>query len=133
MILLIEDHLDTALALQKLLHIGGNQTIAVGTLAAARALLATQSFELIICDILLPDGNGREFMREVRARITCPAIAMTASVHGSEQDECLSAGFDGCLPKPVQFDRVLKVIADLKASRPPPASTGDGWQPMKSQ
>lgn len=49
------------------------------TLAAARAALAAGSFDLLILDINLPDGNGLDFLREFRRQFTTPVMLLTAN------------------------------------------------------
>lgn len=48
-----------------------------------------------------------------RARI----VAITAHAHPSDREQCLAAGFDEYLPKPVDMNRMIELVGDLVASR----------------
>lgn len=136
MILLIEDHQPTALALQRLLRIAGYQSTIVTTLAAARAVMALPNhLQLIISDVHLPDGNAIDLIRE-RKNKSCPAIAVTGSLHTRDEiDQCLSAGFALCLRKPIEFDELVRAIKrvhqidDLAPDSAP--KNGDPQQPSR--
>jgi DNA-binding response OmpR family regulator len=120
MILLIEDHAPTSNALQKLLRMARHEVVAVRTLGAARAMLAIQSFTLIVSDITLPDGSALELMREFGERKPCPAIALTGSLSTVEHKvECTQVGFDLCLQKPIDFDTLTRAIEQLARLKPP--------------
>lgn len=92
------------------------------------ALVERESFDLILLDIMLPDGNGLEILAELRQRQRLPVILMSAL--GAEQDRILgfSQGADDYLPKPfstremdVRIDAVLRRVAyehQAKAEQP---------------
>jgi CheY-like chemotaxis protein len=70
-------------------------------LGAARSLLEMNEPDLVLLDVRLPDGNGLDFLREVRAREPSPrVVVMSASVLSAERDEALRAGCDEFLGKP---------------------------------
>lgn len=120
MILLIEDHQSTAVALQRLLRIAGYESTIVTTLAAARAFLTLPNdLELIISDVHLSDGNALDLIRDCRSR-SCPAIAVTGSIHTREEiDQCLAAGFALCLRKPIDFENLVHAIKKVRQGDKP--------------
>jgi PleD family two-component response regulator len=69
-VLLVEDHSDSAKAMARLLRTFGFQVEITYRLAEARAAARAGKFDLIICDIALPDGSGLDLMRELRLRRT---------------------------------------------------------------
>jgi light-regulated signal transduction histidine kinase (bacteriophytochrome)/CheY-like chemotaxis protein len=115
-ILLVEDHKDTARVMARLLAQLHYNVRTADTIAAARAMIAAHEFDLMICDLGLPDGNGADLMREVRERSTMPAIALSG--YGMEDDVRRSreAGFDRHLVKPVNFQLLHETIRQTTAA-----------------
>jgi two-component system KDP operon response regulator KdpE len=70
-------------------------------LGAARSLMTTNPPDLVLLDVRLPDGNGLDFLREVRSHEPSPrVVVMSASVLAVERDEAIRAGCDAFLGKP---------------------------------
>src|SRR5262249_47513197 len=115
-VLLVEDHTDTAEALSEFLRKHGFRVRVAITLAEARAA-ASESFDVLVSDIQLPDGTGLELMNEVRMRRSVPAIAMSG--FGSQEDvqRSFDAGFGLHLVKPVTGMQVIEAIESV-LSRP---------------
>lgn len=116
-IMLLEDHSDSAGALARLLARRGHQVETITTIQAARELLGRESFDLLLCDLGLPDGSGVDFLMEARKNgHAMPAIALSG--FGMEEDvaRCEQAGFFTHLTKPVEIPR-LEAIID-RISRP---------------
>jgi DNA-binding response OmpR family regulator len=115
-ILLIEDHPDTAASLTELLTEEGFEVQTVRTAASALAVDLAR-VDLVVSDLGLPDRSGHELMRELRARRTLPAIALSG--YGTEADMRASeaAGFDAHLTKPVDWSELLAVIERVSASK----------------
>ena len=76
-ILLVEDHLDTAVALSRLLRLAGYRVGTAGGVQDALRLCATEQFDLLISDIGLPDGTGHELMRELADRSGAKGIVVS--------------------------------------------------------
>jgi CheY-like chemotaxis protein len=68
-ILIVEDHADSATMLARLLYRSGKgyAPVAVGTCAMAIEAASNLRFDLLICDIMLPDGDGCELLAKLRA------------------------------------------------------------------
>src|SRR3954466_1210064 len=71
-ILIVEDDPDVAQILEELLQDSGYSTSLAATLAAAQAALALTHFDLVLCDLLLPDGNAE---MELRSQAPCLFMA----------------------------------------------------------
>lgn len=111
MILLVEDHLDTAKAMARLLNLSGYQVHTANSYADAVALCGEHRFDLLISDVGLPDGSGYDLMREMLEN-KCATKGIAVSGYGSQQDvqESLQAGFSEHLVKPVAFDALRDAI-----------------------
>ncbi len=76
--------------------------------------------DLILMDIHLPGMDGISALRALRAdpeTRTIPVVALTASAMPEEQDEILSAGFDGYETKPIGVKRLQEVVLEGLAVR----------------
>lgn len=112
-ILLIEDHEDTARAVALILETTGNHVSLAFTIADALGVLVRESFDIIICDLSLPDGTGIKLINGVRAFCKTPAIALTGYAGPEDAKRCLEAGFDRHHAKPLQFAELMQSIAEL--------------------
>ena len=112
-ILLVEDHDDTARALARLLTSRGYEIQTVGTVASGIEAVEQGRFDLLLCDIDLPDGTGLQLIERVRERCQTPALALTR--FGMEEDvaKCKRAGFEAHLTKPVNFQKLEATIQQL--------------------
>lgn len=119
-ILLVEDHRDSRDAMAKLLRFSGYQVSTAGSVAEAIRAADGQGIDLVVCDLTLPDGNGSQLMRELRARGPMPAIAVTGHTDGSGGDGSDPVEFRDRLLKPVDLPLLLNAIEN--ATRPPDSS-----------
>ncbi len=72
LVLVVDDSLTVRMDLLEILEAAGLQTQACATVAAARQALAQDRFALVILDVLLPDGDGIELLKEIRAMPSPP-------------------------------------------------------------
>ena len=126
-ILLVEDHLDTALAMAELLRATGHRVTTAASVGQGLALAAAaqesgngSGIDLVVSDLGLPDGHGNDLMRELKRRYGLPGIALSG--YGMEEDiqQSREAGFDRHLTKPVGI-RVLEA-AIRAAAKPRPGA-----------
>lgn len=111
-ILLVEDHLDTAQLLRRLLENEGHQVRVATNICDALQLSAEGPMDLIISDLGLPDGTGYDLMNSVRPKLPVAVPAIALSGYGADADiqrshEC---GFVEHITKPVDFNRLLETI-----------------------
>jgi CheY-like chemotaxis protein len=109
-ILVVEDHLDTLTCLSKLLALRGHDVATAATLETARVLCEHGSFDFIICDLSLPDGDGCE-LAEIAKRCNTKAIALTGYGMPEDIDRTTKAGFCAHLTKPVDWQAVEAAMA----------------------
>ena len=124
-ILLVEDHVvNQKLAMTMLERLGHRVTLAEnGRIALER--LRQQSFDLVLMDMQMPEMDGIEATRRIRAGETDrhqPIVAMTANAMQGDPERCLEAGMDDYLSKPIK-SAALKEMLDKFARA---ADAGDG-------
>lgn len=106
--LLVEDSDDLAAAVASRLALDGHGVDRAATLLEARSFLNSAPYDLILLDISLPDGDGRDFLaRERQARRDTPVIMMTASASLSDRVSTLDRGADDYITKPFDFAELL--------------------------
>lgn len=106
-VLLIEDEPWLGEAVRDQIEKDGHPTDFVASLAEARRHLAAASYDLILLDLLLPDGRGLDFLRELRAGgSTVPVIILTALDQVSNRIAGLNAGADDYLVKPFDLSEL---------------------------
>lgn len=105
--LLIEDNAQLAEAVADRLSLDGHVVDHAGDLQTARDFTATGSYDLILLDIMLPDGDGRTFLASHRTRqIRTPVIVLTARSEVSDRVGILDLGADDYMIKPIDFSEL---------------------------
>jgi CheY-like chemotaxis protein len=125
-ILIVEDHADSAEALDRWLKSKGHRTRSAGSCAEALALCEAEQFDLLIVDIGLPDGDGWELLGRVRRTCATPAIALTGYGRADDVARSRAAGFDAHLTKPVEFAELAAIMPRFERPAGPPAPAGAG-------
>ncbi len=112
-ILVAEDNLvNQKLTLKILSKLGFEPTLAVnGSDTVELALLHT--YDIILMDVQMPEMDGIEATRIIRQNIEVQPviIAMTANAMKEDKDNCLAAGMDDFLSKPVKLEDVVEMLA----------------------
>lgn len=103
-ILLVEDEPDILAVNRKHLAAQGYEVFCARTLAEARAVLWEHPLDLIVLDVLMPDGSGYDFCAEVRRTNTVRIIYLTCMDKDGDQLRGLSEGGDVYLTKPYSLD-----------------------------
>jgi len=99
--LLIEDNAALAAALCNRMRLDGHVIDHAATLADGSDFLSVGEYDLILLDIMLPDGDGRRFLERHRAQAnTTPVIVLTARSEVSDRVSLLDLGADDYLTKP---------------------------------
>ena len=102
--LLVEDNADLAQTVLDRLKIDGHATDWAPSLGAAWDYLAVAQYDVIFLDIMLPDGDGRDFLSTFRAqKHATPVIVMTARSAVSDRVALLDTGADDYITKPFDF------------------------------
>jgi len=114
-ILLVEDHHDTRRTLSRLLMHFGHDVVNADNVRSALEIMRSGEFDVLLCDIGLPDGSGYDVAAHARAKGHIRAVALTG--FGTENDirRSKEAGFDFHLVKPVNFQELQTVLDQLAA------------------
>jgi two-component system cell cycle response regulator DivK len=116
LILLVEDNSIIRNAFGVLLQEKGYRVRQAGSGAEAIALAAEEIPALVLMDVGLPDISGLEVTRLLKAdgrTRACQVIALTGHVLDTDRAACTAAGCDGYLTKPVDAEKLLRLIPML--------------------
>src|SRR5437667_6796594 len=114
-ILVVEDHSDTLEALSRLLSHFGHEISLADTAENALNTLKSKEFDVVLCDIALPDGNGYDVIAKAKRRRAVKAIALTGFSATEDIQRGKEAGFDFHLTKPVDFHELRSVLGQIAA------------------
>ncbi|HSK26922.1 MAG TPA: response regulator transcription factor [Jiangellales bacterium] len=109
-ILVVEDDRLIASFLERGLRSSGFSTALAGDGESAQRLATTESFDLVVLDMGLPDGDGLTLLRRLRTQgLTAPILVLTGL---AERDvvTCLENGADDYMRKPFHFEELLARI-----------------------
>jgi PAS domain S-box-containing protein len=116
-ILLAEDNRINQKVAISLLEKAGHQVHAVSSgEAAIEAIAADERFDLVLMDMQMPDMDGLDATRRIRAdeaaqgKRRLPIIALTANAFASDRERCLAAGMDDFLSKPLNRGQLMEAI-----------------------
>jgi CheY-like chemotaxis protein len=146
-ILLVEDHTDTRQAMRMWLEMSGHSVIEACDVKSGLAA-AEGCFDLLLCDIGLPDGDGCTLLQTLSKRRSITAIAISGYCSPADIARTKAAGFLAHLAKPFnleEFDRTLAMVASQhngqKSSRtkrikhhdvPDSGGLGSGGRPFQA-
>src|ERR1700686_4406322 len=115
-VLVIDDSLTVRMDLKTAFEAGGYACTAATTLAAGRAALNEGLFNLIVLDVQLPDGNGVEFLAELKAAAetrAIPVILLSLEADVRARVRGLTTGADEYVGKPYEKGYLLSYANEL--------------------
>ncbi len=117
-ILLAEDNLINQKLAVRLLEKRGHSVREVLNGREAVRALETESFDLVLMDIQMPEMNGFEATAAIRERekstgAHTPIIAMTANALKGDEEQCLTAGMDGYVSKPIRTQQLFATMESV--------------------
>jgi DNA-binding response OmpR family regulator len=118
-ILVVEDEESISEPFAEALRRAGFEALVTATAAGALELAASENPDLVMLDLALPDGDGRDVCRELRRRSDVPIVMLTA--RGTEMDKIvgLELGADDYVVKPFSAAEVIsRIRAVLRRSQP---------------
>jgi CheY-like chemotaxis protein len=129
-ILLVEDHETNQRVARRMLEKLGCQVEIAATGNEAVKMVRLQCFDLVLMDCDLPGMNGFEATQWIRAEEAAgqhiPIVALTAHAMTEDLNQCLRAGMDDYLAKPVEMANMARALNQwaVLASHPHPAAFG---------
>jgi two-component system cell cycle response regulator DivK len=115
-ILIVEDNEMNRDMLSRRLERAGHEALVAPTAGEGLTMARTHGPDLVLMDLSLPDMDGRDATRQLRAAEetrSLPIIALTAHAMASDRESALAAGCDDFETKPVDFARLSEKIAAL--------------------
>lgn len=112
-VLVVEDNEKNMKLFRDVLGATGYETLEAASGEAAVALAAERAPDLVLMDIQLPDIDGLQALRRLRAderTAAVPVLALTAQAMHGDRERFLDAGFDGYLSKPVDIPELIRTV-----------------------
>jgi PAS domain S-box-containing protein len=122
-ILVVDDNVDAAESLAVLLRLEGHEVRVAADGPVALAAAQADPPEMVVLDLGMPGMDGYEVARRLRAQPETKEallVALTGWAQEEERRRCHEAGFDGHLPKPLEWDDLRQFLAHPKLVRPSP-------------
>jgi two-component system, cell cycle response regulator DivK len=119
-ILIIEDDEMNMDMITKRLELRGYRVVAVADALHGITLAREEAPDLILMDVNLPDVDGWEATRRLKAEATTrhiPVVALTAHAMERDRDKAREAGCDGYESKPIDFPRLVSKMETLLMRR----------------
>lgn len=116
-VLVVDDQQDSCELLAALFERHGARVVQCDSAESALGVLTDVEANLLIADIAMPDIDGYELIRRVRAtHPALPAIAVSAYARPQDRRRALTAGFDGYCAKPVEAPQLLRAVRSVMTS-----------------
>jgi CheY-like chemotaxis protein len=115
-VLIVEDHELNLKLLQHVLEYEGHEVLVADSLAAAERAFERDRPALIVLDVELPDGDGLDLARRVKAmppEESCAILACTADAMKGDRERALAAGCDAYVSKPIDTREFAALVASM--------------------
>jgi CheY-like chemotaxis protein len=127
-LLVAEDNSVNQKLIRRVLEKRGHSVAVASNGLEALACLADQRFDMLLLDLQMPELDGMEVCKRIRAvekdtGAHLPIVALTAHAMNSDRETCLHAGMDGYLSKPIQMEELaaaLRTVSPNRAATPRP-------------
>ena len=113
-IMVVDDNPDIITIVRTILEGKGFNVLSASSGAECLAALKTQKPDLIVLDIMMPEMDGYETIRQIRKDEKCqtlPIIALTAKAMKGDREKTLAAGCSGYIQKPIDVDLLPMQVA----------------------
>jgi two-component system, cell cycle response regulator DivK len=118
-VLVVDDHELNRKLLQHVLEYDGHEVVLADSLAAAERAFSEAKPSLIVLDVQLPDGDGLDLARRVKAMPaseSCAIVACTAEAMKGDRERALAAGCDAYVSKPIDAREFAALVACMLLS-----------------
>lgn len=109
-ILVVDDETDLCSGLCDLLQLEGYEATGLGSIADYHEWVQKHSYDLLLLDRTLPDGDGLDILRAHRAAHQTPVIIMSGKGGREDRIAGLDADADYYLVKPVEYDELITLV-----------------------
>jgi CheY-like chemotaxis protein/two-component sensor histidine kinase len=113
-VLVVDDDIRNIYSLTNILEDEGIHCVtAENGKVAVKALHDNPSIDMVLMDVMMPEMDGYEATKEIRANprySKLPIIALTAKAMKGDREKCLQAGMSDYIPKPVNVDQLLSLM-----------------------
>lgn len=124
-VLIVDDSLTVRMDLGEAFELAGFGSSLCSSVTEARRALSSETFEIIILDVLLPDGDGIEFLREIKdaaATTGTPVMLLSSEVEVRDRVRGLKTGADEYIGKPYDQTYVVARARELLRKKEPSAT-----------
>jgi signal transduction histidine kinase len=123
-VLVVDDEPDVCELFTVIIKARGAEVAAFTSASEALEELRRNKTDVLVCDLAMPGMDGLSLIREVRALpagdgAAVPAAALTAYARAEDRDRALASGFQTHVPKPVDPEELVRVVAELAGRVPP--------------
>ncbi|MEA2415179.1 MAG: hypothetical protein QOI58_1836 [Thermoanaerobaculia bacterium] len=116
-VLVVDDERDSRRTISAILEVHGAIVTAASSAAEGLRLAGRHSFDILLCDIAMPEQDGYSLIRSIRSpadeKSRVPAVALTAYGRPAEREIALGEGFDEYLKKPVEPAELIALVASM--------------------
>jgi signal transduction histidine kinase len=123
-VLVVEDNPVNSRFVQRYLEKRDHRVTVAANGRLGVAAHARGDFDLVLMDVQMPEMDGLEATRAIRAAegdARIPIVGLTAHASSEDRDQCLAAGMDGYLTKPVNLEALDGIVGDVRTRRLQPA------------
>jgi DNA-binding response OmpR family regulator len=114
-ILLVDDDTELCESLTRLLAMDQIAVSSAHSVSEGKVELSSKRYDLIVLDVMLPDGDGRKMLQKIRDESDIPVIMLTARGDAGDRIAGLESGADDYIPKPfVAAELVARIRAVLR-------------------
>lgn len=117
-IVLVDDDVDVLHTLRRALEKSGAEVVVASTAETAMRNIAMTKPSMVVTDISMPDGNGYDLVKRLRAdkdTARIPVIALTAHTRAADIEAAAAAGFDAHVAKPTRALKLIRAIEETFA------------------
>ncbi|HEX5049234.1 MAG TPA: sigma-54 dependent transcriptional regulator [Gammaproteobacteria bacterium] len=125
-VLLVDDEPDFVAAASEMVQLHGHTVQTAERLADARKLLASNTPDVLLLDLMLPDGNGLELLEELRGSAVKRVVFITGHPGIKSLIKNLSGPSVSYLTKPIDSRELLSLLKDIEAAGEASDDSGDG-------
>jgi CheY-like chemotaxis protein len=118
-VLVVDDHELNRKLLQHLLEYEGHEVLVADSIASAEATFQRSRPDLMVLDVQLPDGDGLDLARRLKAMPaseSCAIVACTADAMKGDRERALDAGCDAYVSKPIDTREFAALVNSLLPS-----------------